>query len=72
MVSLPLLSFLLNTFGINTISSSTNKRCAVTTAAIRRGFTPIGDILLEINDPEVIKATIITPAIETIKNLKIN
>ena len=36
------------------------------------GFTPTGDILLEINDPEVINAIIITPAIETIKNLKIN
>ena len=69
MASLPLLSFFLNTFGNKIISSSTSKRCAVTTAPIRRGFTPTGDILLEINDPEVINAIIITPKIEKIKKL---
>jgi hypothetical protein len=44
----------------------------VTTPAILSGFTPTGDILLEIREPEVINEIIITPAMDNTKNLKVN
>lgn len=54
------------------MNSRTKTSCDKTTEAIKSGLTPTGDILLEINEPELTKARVLTPKIDITKKRKIN